>query len=229
MKKIPIGTIQASVIDLPLRGEWSALNTPDERIPSHGTDYFGQRYAYDFVQLSSPSKQPYRTSFWQHLLGLTKATDCYAWDQVVVACFDGEVIEVGDGWADRERLSFVWDVLRAKFFAEDAKTNDYRPLIGNYILLKNDIGVALYAHLRCHSIRVQKGQIVKVGEPLGNVGNSGNSVMPHLHFHLMSCENPFQAEGILCAFREYEILQQGRWEKINNGIPKLLESIRCGV
>lgn len=228
MKKTHIDTTQASVIEFPLRGEWSALNTPDERIPSHGTDYFGQRYAFDFVQLSSPSKKPYRASFWQHLLGLTKATDCYAWDQVVVACFDGEVIEVGDGWADREQLSFVWDVLRAKFFAEDAKISDYRPLLGNYILLKNDIGVALYAHLRCQSIRVQKGQKVKVGEPLGNVGNSGNSVMPHLHFHLMDCEDPFQAEGVLCAFREYEIFQQGRWEKINNGMPKLLESIRYG-
>jgi hypothetical protein len=34
----------AVVVDFPLRGErWVAVNTPGDRIPSHGTDMLGQR------------------------------------------------------------------------------------------------------------------------------------------------------------------------------------------
>lgn len=38
------------VVTFPLRGEWYAPNTPGHRIPSHGTDQLGQRYASDFVK-----------------------------------------------------------------------------------------------------------------------------------------------------------------------------------
>jgi hypothetical protein len=38
------------VVRFPLRGEWVAVRTPAHRIPSHGTELFGQRYAFDFVR-----------------------------------------------------------------------------------------------------------------------------------------------------------------------------------
>jgi hypothetical protein len=38
------------VVEFPLRGEWSVERTPAYRIPSHGTDLLGQRYAYDLVR-----------------------------------------------------------------------------------------------------------------------------------------------------------------------------------
>ena len=43
--KIPI------VVGFPLRGEWYAPNTPGSKIPSHGTNRLGSRYAYDFIQV----------------------------------------------------------------------------------------------------------------------------------------------------------------------------------
>ena len=36
----------------PLIGEWNTPNTPGSRIPSHGTNALGTRYAYDFLQLN---------------------------------------------------------------------------------------------------------------------------------------------------------------------------------
>ena len=39
-----------TVVDFPLRGEWTVERTPAHRIPSHGTDILGQRYAYDFIR-----------------------------------------------------------------------------------------------------------------------------------------------------------------------------------
>ena len=41
----------ARIVDFPLRGEWRAVHTPASRIPSHGTDMLGQRYAFDFMRL----------------------------------------------------------------------------------------------------------------------------------------------------------------------------------
>lgn len=38
------------IVDFPLRGEWVAPNTPARRVPSHGTDLTGERYAYDFFR-----------------------------------------------------------------------------------------------------------------------------------------------------------------------------------
>jgi len=39
----------AIIVDFPLRGEWVAPNTPGSKVPSHGTDQLGQRYAFDFT------------------------------------------------------------------------------------------------------------------------------------------------------------------------------------
>ncbi|MBP1762425.1 MAG: family metallopeptidase, partial [Firmicutes bacterium] len=39
------------IVEFPLRGEWLSPNTPGTKIPSHGTDQLGTRYAYDFIQV----------------------------------------------------------------------------------------------------------------------------------------------------------------------------------
>ena len=38
-------------VAFPLHGEWVAYSTPAERIPTHGTDDFGQPYAYDLLRI----------------------------------------------------------------------------------------------------------------------------------------------------------------------------------
>jgi murein DD-endopeptidase MepM/ murein hydrolase activator NlpD len=59
-------------------------------------------------------------------------------------------------------------------------------LVGNSVV--EDIGggrFAVYAHLQHHGVAVHVGDRVRRGEVLGQVGNSGGSSEPHLHFHLM--------------------------------------------
>lgn len=217
---------KAVSVALPLRGEWAALHTPAERVPSHGTDYLGQRYAFDFARLLGFYQKAYRKSIWRHLLGSVSVEDCYGWGEPVLAPFEGEVIAVGDGWPDRERLNLMRDLLRTSFFAQNATPEDYRPLTGNYILLEGKVGVAVMAHLRRGSIQVSRGQTVTEGESLAQVGNSGNSTIPHLHFHIMNGCDPFNAEGVLCKFRRYERLREGVWEEVHDSIPEALEPIR---
>lgn len=57
---------------------------------------------------------------------------------------------------------------------------------GNYVLLKTDLYYVLLAHFKINSIIVHKNQKVFSGEKLGEVGNSGNSIFPHLHIHAVS-------------------------------------------
>lgn len=53
---------------------------------------------------------------------------------------------------------------------------------GNFILIKSEDGITLMlAHLQKGSIIVDKDDKVTYGSYLGKVGNSGNSMEPHLH------------------------------------------------
>jgi murein DD-endopeptidase MepM/ murein hydrolase activator NlpD len=54
---------------------------------------------------------------------------------------------------------------------------------GNHVILKIAPGrYACYAHMKAGSLRVRRGQHVRVGQRIGEVGNSGNTTAPHLHF-----------------------------------------------
>ena len=50
------------VVDFPLRGEgWVAVNSPADRVPSHGTDQLGQRFAFDLLRVDPrPGSTPTR-------------------------------------------------------------------------------------------------------------------------------------------------------------------------
>lgn len=213
------------VVDFPLRGEWVAINTPLKRVPSHGTNYFGQRFAFDFLRINDKGFS-YKKSIIHHIFGFVKPEECYGFDENIYAPFEGKVVGVGDGWPDHKKLNLILDLIRVSFFPADAKPDDYRPLTGNYVLLENDLGVALFAHLRCGSLRVEIGQTVKKGDIIGNVGHSGSSTLPHLHFHIMNNRDPFKAEGILCKFTRYERFKNGVWEEVYNSIPGYFERIR---
>jgi len=54
----------------------------------------------------------------------------------------------------------------------------------NYVTIDHGAYTSFYAHLKQGSLQVHKGQQVREGQLLGEVGNSGMSVEPHLHFCL---------------------------------------------
>ena len=216
---------QAVVVDFPLRGEWVAINTPAQRVPSHGTDYFGQRYAYDFVQIDERGRFQ-RNGLARHVLRKVPATAFYCWEQRVYSAFAGRVVSVGDWWPDRMHLNAIAELGRALFRAPEIRGSDYRPLLGNFVMIEGEPGVAVYAHLRSGSVSCQVGRNVAAGAQIGVVGNSGNSTMPHLHFHLMNGADPLSAGGVLCAFRRLEHFVNRSWMLPDFLVPARLERVR---
>jgi len=53
---------------------------------------------------------------------------------------------------------------------------------GNTVVLAHGPFLTLYGHLS--QINVRCAQLVGVGQPIGGVGNTGNSTGPHLHFEI---------------------------------------------
>jgi Peptidase family M23 len=58
---------------------------------------------------------------------------------------------------------------------------------GNHILLECQGADVVMAHLQCGSLRVRQGDVVRQGQAIAKVGNSGNTTEPHLHIH--ACKN----------------------------------------
>jgi Peptidase family M23 len=217
------------VVGFPLRGEWVAVRTPAYKVPSHGTELFGQRYAFDFVRPDHRRGlhlQPAGTLRAFLLGGRTR--DYYGWGQPVYAAFGGLVIAAVDGVAERARVQVVREVAVAlkTTVGFDPARRGFAPVAGNHVIVQGVEAFAVFAHLAPGTVSVRTGQEVRVGEVLGRVGHTGNSTAPHLHFQLMDSADPLRAKGIPCAFTEYLVRRPGGWERVEGGIPGRGERIR---
>lgn len=222
---------RAVVVAFPLRGEWSVERTPAHRVPSHGTDLLGQRYAYDLVRADHRAGHhlhPAGTVRWYLVGGRTR--DCYGWGQPVHAALGGEVVDAVDGVPEREWIHVVresWVALKNTIaFSRSPGRLDRSRVAGNHVITRTGGIYALYAHLAPGSVLVTSGQRISVGDAIGRVGHTGNSTAPHLHFQLMDSADALGARGIPCAFAEYLVQHDERWERVERGIPGRLERVR---
>lgn len=221
------------LVDFPLRGVWISPNTPGTRVPSHGTDLFGERYAYDFVGIdpAGRSSKFYRASPLRYLTAGVRLRECYGWGQPIYAAAAGVVVQAADGWPERDPVHPLRDISNAsrntRSFSQGRRDDiDLRELMGNYVIVEGRDGYAVYVHAQTGSVRVSPGDVVEPGRHLANVGHSGNSTAPHLHFHLMDHPDPWRARGIPCAFCAYEVLVNGAWQTVLKSMPRVEDKIR---
>lgn len=94
-------------------------------------------------------------------------------DGVVVDCIDGRIDSpIGKQTVDYETFM---------------KTHDLKLFGGNWIIIQHAEGEYSYmAHLKPGSLKVKPGDKVRSGQVIAQVGNSGDSLEPHLHYHLLS-------------------------------------------
>ncbi len=173
-------------IDPPLAGEWAMLAGGRSTLLSHHYSTPFVRDAVDFMQLvdgAGYDGDPKRAESW------------YGFGEPVLAPADGTVVSVSDIHPDEP-------------IGELGQTPSY----GNHILL--DVGNHRYAvmsHLRQGSTRVSKGERVRLGQQIAAVGDSGDSLWPHLHFHVQ--EGPDldpQARTIPVVLSDVLLMRNGR-------------------
>lgn len=90
-------------------------------------------------------------------------------------------------------------------------STDSDHISGNYVLLRCGALRVLLAHLRHGSLEVAPADSIRVGQPVGRIGNSGNTNEPHLHVSAVAADSPGlwrQAAGVPITF-------DGRFLSIN--------------
>jgi Peptidase family M23 len=173
-----------AVIGPPLRGAGyvsadsccDATRHTRAALPVNGRIWLAQRYAVDWEQLDDQSRIYH---------GPQDKDESYT-------IYGKEVFAVADA-----KVVFVTDKYRSQTPGQYPTNISIDEADGNSVVL--DLGhsrYALYAHLQQGKIRVHAGDTVKRGEVIGLVGNSGNSVAPHLHFHVMSTPTPLASNGL---------------------------------
>ena len=180
----PVDVRTLPVISAPLRGEryiaadgcCDAVRHTRAILPVNGQTYVAQRYAIDFEQADAANRI---------FTGNPTDPKSYViYGKEIHAVADGTVVATRNDLADQ-----VPGTYPAGIPLDEAD--------GNFVIL--DIGDGFfvnYAHMQTGSVRVKVGDRVATGDVIGLVGNTGNSVAPHLHLHVMDASSALAAQGL---------------------------------
>lgn len=223
-------TIRKMIIEFPLSGEWY--------VGADGTEE-GHELALDFMRLDHDNKATTHPS-WRELFCSIPLEDYYGWGQPIFSPFAGTVIKAVDGWNELtdSYLKLLFSSI-CQSLSKDEKNRiqalknsqqgDIRPFAGNYLVIQSIDYPEVYAfiaHARNGSIIVKEGDVVQALQEVAQVGHSGQSMVPHLHFHLMSDSNPLSEKLIPFVFREYEVKRDARWIVSQDTLPSKKQIIR---
>jgi hypothetical protein len=198
------------LLSLPFTGLWLTQNSPARRVPSHGTDLLGERYAIDFVGVDERRRTADRRD-WRTLFATEPPERFFAFGRTLLAPAAGVVVDTHDGEVDhagrRSQLALVPYALGQAARLRQGVT----AIAGNYLVIalhESKTFVAL-VHLRAGSLRVGVGDEVTTGQPIAECGNSGNSTQPHVHVQVMDSRDLSVARGVPMAFRRFREWPRG--------------------
>ena len=161
-RQVKLSRFQQKIkLRLPLLGTWMVGSAHDYGV-SHRRWDNRAHFAWDFIKVDAEGRTAAKD--------VENPKNHYAFGEPVVAPADGVVLKIKDGFIDH----------LVGLDAPDAN--------GIFLDLGDDL-VAYFAHLRKGSISIKEGERVKVGQKLAEVGNSGQSTMPHLHFHIQKLDH----------------------------------------
>ncbi|MEU6945738.1 M23 family metallopeptidase [Streptomyces sp. NPDC046316] len=205
MAAAPRDTVE---VEPPVTGRWSALNSPADRTPSHGTHHLGQTYAIDIVAEDEARPRPPFARLWPVS---RPSEDFPAFDAPLLAVADATVVHAEDGQRDHlSRNSLPALVYLLLIESAVRSLAGARRVTGNHLVLDLGDGTyAMYAHLKRGSLTVRPGDRVAAGQELARCGNSGNSTEPHVHFQLMDGPDLDTARGVPFTWRGVGVPKNG--------------------
>ena len=193
------------LLTLPFTGRWLVQNSPAHRIPSHGTDLLGERYAIDFVGVDDLN----RTSAvrdWRTFVATEPPERFVAFGRAILAPVDGVVVRAHDGEADHSARRSQLALIPYAVGQAGRLRSGIPAVAGNHVVIADRVSGAFVAlvHLRHGSLRVRAGSPVQAGDLLGECGNSGNSTQPHVHVQAMDSADVTVAHGLPVVFTGFQ-------------------------
>jgi hypothetical protein len=182
-----------AVVSPPLRGDHyisadsccDATRHTRAALPVNGRLWVAQRYAVDWEQTDASGRI---------YVGPREKLESYAiFGKPVLAVANAVVVSVIDGLPEQTPGKYPTNI----------------PLDqadGNSVIL--DLGehrYALYAHMQPGSIKVHRGEKVHPGQVIGLVGDTGNSIVPHLHFQVTAGPSSLSANGLPYEISEFQV------------------------
>jgi Peptidase family M23 len=184
------------VLSAPLRGEryiaadgcCDAVRHTRAVLPVNGQTFLAQRYAIDYEQADAGNRI---------FTGDAHDPASYViFGKDVLAVADGTVVGARNDLAEQTPGTYP-----ANISITEAD--------GNFVVL--DVGNGFYvnyAHMQPGSVRPKVGDKVKRGDVIGLVGNTGNSVAPHLHLHVMDGPSPLASQGLPYLYDHFTVTGQ---------------------
>jgi hypothetical protein len=165
---------------LPFDGTWITLAGGPERATNYHVITTAWRWAYDFTKVKAGKR---------HQLDGTKNEDFYCFGEPILAPVSGEISMVENTVPDNKV----------------GETNQSKPL-GNYVVIKvSDDHYVYLQHLKFESVTVRPEDNVNAGQKVGECGNSGFSLQPHLHIHAQNSKEFPYSEGLPLRFANYRV------------------------
>ena len=104
----------------------------------------------------------------------------------------------------------------ATFTLEEFRKDPSTPA-GNYVVIDHGNGeFSLMAHLKQGSVLVKAGDAVKAGQPIAQMGVSGDAYLPHVHYELRTAAE-VNANGLPAYFRDYVRILGSRRIRVARG------------
>ncbi len=175
---------------LPFKEEFYVEFGGIKKKDSHSWQIPAQRYAYDF-EIRDLEDKPYHDDYYD-------LNNYYSYKKNILAPMDGVVVEVVNDYPDTkivENRKIVCDVADVR---------------GNHIIIMHGHNeYSMIAHILKDSFRVREGDVVKRGDVIAMVGNSGNTNGPHIHFQVQRGMED-NAEGIPILFEKILMREKGK-------------------
>jgi Peptidase family M23 len=157
--------------------------------PIDGKLLVPQRFAIDWAMLDSHHRA------W--VGDPSKLSSYFGFGQPEIAAAPGTVVSAVDGIAENKPQGPLEEL------------PPIQNTVGNHVILKVAPGrFLLYGHMKTGSVRVKPGQKVREGQLLGQVGNTGNSSTPHLHFQVLTKPTFFPSDSVPFTFAHFSLLGQ---------------------